>query len=122
MPAAEETFVIGPATKDLSPDEIRWRDITLKNIDELIFTFFYDRKNHRYRISINYGEAYVDVTEKRGEAIFAFLKFVEELLGRRRKFRGSSDEETFADGPVNEDSFDFQEDEDFFDQDEEVIP
>jgi len=114
----EEIFVIGPATKDLSPDEIRWRDITLENVDRLIFTFYYDGKNHRYRISIDYGEAYVDVTEKRGEAIFAFLKFVEDFLGRRRKLRGSSDEETFADGPVNEDSFDFQEDEDFFEDED----
>jgi len=114
----EETFVIGPKANNLSPHDVSWRDIKLENIDELIFTFYHDGKNHRYRISINYGEAYVDVTEKRGEAIFVFLKFVEDFLGRRRNLRGSSDEDNFADGPVNEDPFDFQEDEDFFEDED----
>jgi len=125
---SEETFVIGPSTKKLSPKDISWEDIRLKNIDELIFTFYYDAKNHRYRISINYGEAYVTVTEKRGEAIFEFLSIVAKLLEKRRNLRAPDDEETFDDqedeeifdAGLDEDSFDFQEDEDFFEDDEEV--
>uniref|UniRef100_A0A7C2SQ05 Uncharacterized protein n=1 Tax=Archaeoglobus fulgidus TaxID=2234 RepID=A0A7C2SQ05_ARCFL len=75
MRDGEEILVIGRNTKKQPV-----KDISLKNVNELNFTFYYDGKRHRYCISINYGEAYVYVSEKRGEAIYTFLKFLENFL------------------------------------------
>ena len=76
--------------------------IDLKDIEEIDFCFYYDSKRHRYCISINYGEEYLDVTRKEGEAILKFLKALKSYLAGRRNFRSRSNiEEGFELQEVN---------------------
>lgn len=103
-----------------------YRDIflDLKDVNELDFGFYYDSKRHRYRISVNYGEHYIDVTRKEGETIFKFLCELKEFLGSRKDFRNrSAIEESFdyqEDHPGSLRSFRPSSDEEFFDaQDDE---
>ncbi len=65
------------------PDYYQGISLNLKDINELDFGFYYDSKRHRYRISINYGEEYVNVTRMQGETILAFLKILREVLSSR---------------------------------------
>ena len=38
--------------------------LNLRNVDEIDFGFYYDSKKHRYTISLNYGEEYLNVTRR----------------------------------------------------------
>ena len=69
------------------PDYYQNVHLDLKDVEELDFGFYYDSKHHRYQISINYGEEYINVTRKEGETILAFLKILKDFLGSRRKLR-----------------------------------
>jgi hypothetical protein len=76
-----------------------YREIRFAGIN---FGFYYSSRRHRYEISINHGEMYLDVTRKEGETIFGFLNVLKE------HFEGSKN----YSGP--EESFDFQDDEELF--------
>ncbi|AIY90484.1 TPA_asm: hypothetical protein GacPV1_gp23 [Geoglobus acetivorans pleomorphic virus 1] len=56
--------------------------LDLRNVDELDFGFYYDSKKHRYTISLNSGEEYLNVTRKEGEVILSFLKILREFISR----------------------------------------
>jgi hypothetical protein len=80
------------------------------------FNFYYDSKQHRYKISIDYGEKYIDVTRKEGETIFKFLKQLKEFLESRRNIRdGSIVEEDFD---TLEDRMDFEDEWDSWEKDQ----
>jgi hypothetical protein len=84
------------------------------------FGFYYDSKRHRYKISIDYGEKYIDVTRKEGETIFRFLKQLKEFLSRRNIRDGSIVEEDFDILEVDDsfDKTDFEDEWDSWEKDE----
>lgn len=121
----------------MNAEDLKYRDITL-DAGKIDVAFYYDSKKHRFDLSINYGEKYLNVTRKEALAIFKFLKVLEEISRNskkastedhnRKSVRGSSGEEEFEDvfdfqDPVDEEDFDFQEDEENFDfqEDEEIF-
>ena len=60
----------------------------LKETDlEIDFRFYYDTKKHRYLISINFGEEYLNVTKKEGETILNFLRELKRYLESRKNLR-----------------------------------
>uniref|UniRef100_A0AAT9JBD7 Uncharacterized protein n=1 Tax=Pleomorphic virus ThalV2 TaxID=3115753 RepID=A0AAT9JBD7_9VIRU len=68
------------------PEYYRSIELNFGN-EEISFGFYYDSKKHRYLISINYGEEYINVTRKEGETILAFLKILKDFLGSRNNLR-----------------------------------
>ncbi len=60
--------------------------LDFRNVNRIDFGFYYDSKRHRYIISINYGEHYVNVTRKEGETILSFLRILKEVLEESKEF------------------------------------
>jgi len=61
------------------PEYYQSISLDLKSINELDFSFYYDSKQHRYRILIDHEER-LNVTRKEGETILAFLRILREVL------------------------------------------
>jgi len=59
------------------------------------FGFYYNSKKHRYTISINYGEKYLDVTKKEGKTIKKFLRMMKEFSRNSKDSSTSKEDERF---------------------------
>lgn len=76
------------------------------NVLDLSFSFYYNSKTHRYKISVDYGEEYFEFTRKEGETILKFLQELKKFLESRRNIRNRSIVEEDFDTLEVDDSFD----------------
>ena len=91
--------------------------LNLRNVDEIDFGFYYDSKKHRYTISLNYGEEYLNVTRREGEVILSFLRILNEFIDRAR----SKDLSSRSDSREVEKTFDSQGDRSSDPDDEDTL-
>ena len=57
---------------------------------EINIGFYYNSKTHRYTISLNYGEKYLQVTRGQGQTIIWFLQELSKFLSTSRMSKDSS--------------------------------